>query len=56
MYNKFIFTIHKKMKNYKFNEKLYGKYIEYFNGNIYIICNYKNDKREGEYISYYKSG
>ncbi len=39
------------MKNFKFNNKREGKYIENYNsGNISIKCYYKNDKLEGEYI------
>jgi antitoxin component YwqK of YwqJK toxin-antitoxin module len=55
--NKFIFISYNKMKNFKFNNKREGKYIEYHdNGNIYMNCNYKNDKREGKYISYRENG
>ncbi len=36
------------MKNFKFNEKLYGIYIKYNeNSKIYYKCYYKNYKREG---------
>jgi antitoxin component YwqK of YwqJK toxin-antitoxin module len=46
------------MKNFKFNEKLYGINIIYYkskSGEISIKCCYKNGKREGEYI-YYENG
>jgi hypothetical protein len=37
------------MKNFKFNGKLYGIYIDYHE-NCLIKCYYKNDKREGDIL------
>ncbi len=45
------------MKNFKFNEKLYGINIRYYwSGNILIKCYYKNGLLNGEYIYYYYDG
>ena len=55
--NKFIFTTNKKMKNFKFNGKIEGEYIDYHeSGNIWIKCYFKNDIKEGDFIEYYESG
>jgi antitoxin component YwqK of YwqJK toxin-antitoxin module len=45
------------MKNFEFNGKFYGINIDYYVGcDIFFKCNYKNDKKEGEYISYNENG
>ncbi len=45
------------MKNFMFNGKLHGIYIQYYNSvNIMDKKYYKNGKREGEYIEYYENG
>jgi antitoxin component YwqK of YwqJK toxin-antitoxin module len=44
------------MKNFRFNGKLYGINIRYYNNDNCSIMDksyYKNNKREGEYIYYY---
>jgi antitoxin component YwqK of YwqJK toxin-antitoxin module len=46
----------KKEINYIFGEK-HGEYKEWFgNGQIKILCNYKDDKLNGEYNEYYEDG
>jgi antitoxin component YwqK of YwqJK toxin-antitoxin module len=45
------------MKNFKFNGKLYGINITYYeNGKILRKCYYKNDTIQGEYFLYYENG
>jgi antitoxin component YwqK of YwqJK toxin-antitoxin module len=40
-----------------FNGNKEGKYKQFYkNGQLYLICNYKNGKIEGEFQSYYESG
>ena len=43
------------MKNFEFNGKFYGIYIDYYEI-FWYKCYYKNGKIEGEYIQYYLSG
>jgi antitoxin component YwqK of YwqJK toxin-antitoxin module len=43
------------MKNFKFNNKKYGKYIIENVFTKILCCYYKNDKLVGKYIEYYKS-
>ena len=39
------------------NNKLNGKYIEYYNNGLKKIeCYYENDKKNGKYIEYYNKG
>jgi len=40
-----------------FNRKKEGEYKEYYdNGQLCIMCNYKNDKLNGEYKEYDRDG
>ena len=42
---------------FTFNGKREGEYKEYYNnGQLCMICNYKNNKIEGECKEYYKNG
>ncbi len=41
---------------YYVNDKLEGKYIDYYSNNeIHIVCYYVNNKKHGEYKEYHKS-
>jgi len=44
-------------KYFIFNGKQEGEYKSYhWNGQLWVICNYKNGAFEGEYRSYHKNG
>ena len=44
------------MKNFEFNGKCYGKYIDYYkSGEISIKCCYINGKIKGEFIKYFNN-
>ncbi len=43
-------------KYFIFNGKIEGEYKKYYNNGLKVICNYKNERKEGIYKIYYDNG